>query len=186
VVALVGDGSMSMMMGDLVTLAQHGLPVKIIVIKNNTLGLIKWEQMVFLGNPEYGVDLAPIDFVKVAEACGCTGIRIDDPRKCHAHLREALAHKGPVVVEAVTDPLEPPQPPEITRDQEKKLAKALARGEESRVRIGLTIGRQFLQEADYSQSPLGFVARAKEKLHLGHGKEKKEEGESDAGSDENK
>lgn len=183
VVALVGDGSMSMMMGDLVTLAQHRLPVKIIVIKNNTLGLIKWEQMVYLGNPEYGVDLAPIDFVKVAEACGCTGIRIENPKKCRDQLRDALAHKGPVVVEAVTDPLEPPQPPEITRDQEKKLAKALARGEESRVRIGLTIGRQFLQEATYSQSPLGFVARAREKLHLGHGK--KEKGESDAGSDEN-
>ena len=49
---------------------QHDLPVKIIVIKNSTLGLIKWEQMVFLGNPEYGVDMAPPDFVKFADACG--------------------------------------------------------------------------------------------------------------------
>lgn len=72
VVAFTGDGSLSMMMGDLATLAQYKLPIKILVMKNNTLGLIKWEQMIFLGNPEYGVELSPIDFVKVAEGCqGC-------------------------------------------------------------------------------------------------------------------
>ncbi|HSP80702.1 MAG TPA: thiamine pyrophosphate-dependent enzyme, partial [Myxococcaceae bacterium] len=104
VVAFVGDGALSMMMGDLVTLCQHRLPVKIIVLKNNTLGLIKWEQMVFLGNPEYGVDLAPIDFVKVAEACGLKGFRIEKPRHCRETLREALAYEGPALVEAVVDP----------------------------------------------------------------------------------
>ena len=57
-----------MQMGDLATLMQEKLPVKLIVMKNNSLGLIKWEQMVFIGNPEFGVDFAPVDFVKVAEA----------------------------------------------------------------------------------------------------------------------
>ena len=73
VVAFTGDGSMTMMMGDFATLVQHKLPVKVVVIKNNTLGFIKWEQMLYLGNPEYGVDSAPIDFVKFAEACGARG-----------------------------------------------------------------------------------------------------------------
>jgi pyruvate dehydrogenase (quinone) len=79
VVALTGDGSLTMMMGELATLAQHGLPVKVVVMRNDVLGLIKWEQMAFLGNPQYGVELAPVDFAKVAEACGVRGMRIEDP-----------------------------------------------------------------------------------------------------------
>src|SRR5207302_8712732 len=76
VVALTGDGSLAKMMGELATLAQHALPVKVVVMRNDVLGLIKWEQMAFLGNPEFGVKLAPVDFVKVAEACGLPGVRI--------------------------------------------------------------------------------------------------------------
>ena len=79
VVAFTGDGSLTMQMGDLATLIQEQLPVKVIVFKNNSLGLIKWEQMVFIGNPEYGVDFAPVDFVKVAEACGARAFHIEDP-----------------------------------------------------------------------------------------------------------
>src|SRR6266513_1280499 len=79
-VAFVGDGGFSMLMADFATAVKYQLPIKVIVIKNNSLGQIKWEQMVFLGNPEYGVDLQPIDFVKFAEACGAAGYRIDDPK----------------------------------------------------------------------------------------------------------
>ena len=68
--------------GDLVTLRKYGLDVKIIVIKNDSLGMIKWEQMVFLGNPEYGCDLHPIDFAAFARACGGHGFSVDDPAKC--------------------------------------------------------------------------------------------------------
>jgi len=57
---------------------RYRLPVKVVVLKNNVLGMIKWEQMVFLGNPEYGVEMTPIDFVKFAEACGGRGVRIED------------------------------------------------------------------------------------------------------------
>ncbi len=64
------------------------------VYKNDVLGQIKWEQMVFLGNPEFGVELYPIDFVKVAEACGVRGIRIDDPEQADEQLRDAFATEG--------------------------------------------------------------------------------------------
>lgn len=164
VVAFTGDGSLTMQMGDLATLIQEQLPVKLVVFKNNTLGLIKWEQMVFIGNPEYGVDFAPVDFVKVAEACGATAFRIEDPGSCADTLRQALAHPGPVVVEAVVDPNEPPLPAKITPDQAKALGEALARGEEHRRRIGLTIGRQLIDERTFTASPYGVTERVKEKL----------------------
>ena len=81
-VAFVGDGGFSMLMAEFATCVKYKLPIKVVVIKNSTLGQIKWEQMVFLGNPEYGVELHPIDFVKVAEACGGTGISVTDPAEC--------------------------------------------------------------------------------------------------------
>src|SRR5205814_4793259 len=62
-VAIVGDGGFELLMAEFATCVQHALPVKVVVIKNNVLGMIKWEQMVFLGNPEYGVDMTAIDFV---------------------------------------------------------------------------------------------------------------------------
>jgi pyruvate dehydrogenase (quinone)/pyruvate oxidase len=164
VVAFTGDGSLSMQMGDLATLFQEQLPVKVVVFKNNVLGLIKWEQMVFLGNPEYGVDFAPIDFVKVAEGCGAHAVHIEDPHTCGEQLREALAHPGPVLVEAVVDPDEPPLPPKITSEQARLMAQALRRGEENRERIGLTIGRSMLAEAGQPASPYGVLARTRERI----------------------
>jgi pyruvate dehydrogenase (quinone) len=137
-VAFVGDGGFSMLMAEFATCVKYQLPVKVVVIKNNTLGQIKWEQMVFLGNPEYGVDLQPIDFVKIAEACGGTGFRIDQPAECGRVLDQALAARGPVLIEAVVDPLEPPMPPKITRDQAVKFAESLLKGEPNRERIALT------------------------------------------------
>jgi pyruvate dehydrogenase (quinone)/pyruvate oxidase len=153
-----------MHLGDLATLVQEHLPVKLIVLKNNTLGLIKWEQMVYLGNPEYGVDLAPIDFVKVAEACGARGFRIEEPGKCRDLLEAALVLDGPVVVEAVVDANVPPLPPEITREEAKNLAAALARGEVSRKPISLTIGREMVAESDFAASPFGVLGRVRDKV----------------------
>jgi pyruvate dehydrogenase (quinone)/pyruvate oxidase len=167
VIAFTGDGSLTMHMGDLATLMQHDLPVKVICFKNNTLGLIKWEQMIFLGNPEYGVDFAPIDFVKVAEACGATAVHIEDPGTCGEQLRAALATDGPVVIECVVDGNEPPLPPKITSEQAKGMAQALMGGERYRKRIGLTIGRSIAREATNPASPFGVVERVKEKLTPG-------------------
>src|SRR5919201_294701 len=94
-VAFVGDGGFSMLMAELSTCVKYQLPVKVVVIKNNVLGMIKWEQMVFLGNPQYGVQLQPIDFAAFARACGGTGLTIEDPAECGDILDEALATPGP-------------------------------------------------------------------------------------------
>jgi pyruvate dehydrogenase (quinone) len=173
VIAFTGDGSLTMQMGDLATLMQERLPVKVIVFKNNSLGLIKWEQMVFIGNPEYGVNFAPVDFVKIAEACGATAFHIEEPSECADTLRRALAHPGPVLVECVVDPNEPPLPAKITSDQAKALGEALARGEEHRTRIGLTIGRQLIDERTFAASSFGVAERIKEKVSdaLGNGED---------------
>ncbi len=138
-VAFVGDGAFSMLMAELATAVKYELPIKVVVIKNNTLGMIKWEQMVFLGNPEYGCELQPIDFAAFARACGATGLTVADPALCGAVLDEALATPGPVVVEAVVDPFEPPMPPKITAKQARKFALSLAKGEPNRGKIALTV-----------------------------------------------
>lgn len=170
VVALVGDGSLSMLMGDFVTCVQYNLPIKVLVIKNNVLGLIKWEQMVYLGNPQYGVEFAPIDFVKVAEACGARGVHIEDPRRCREQLAEAMNIDGPAIIEALVDPNEPPLPPKITPEQAKHFAEALARGQANRERIGLTLFRNVIEESTLSASPYGTVSRVLEKVARGSGK----------------
>ncbi|HEX5478317.1 MAG TPA: thiamine pyrophosphate-dependent enzyme [Dehalococcoidia bacterium] len=145
-VAFVGDGGFSMLMAEMATCVKYNLPVKVVVIKNNALGQIKWEQMVFLGNPEFGVELQPIDFARFATACGATGFRIDDPKECGHVLDEALATPGPVLIEAVVDPLEPPMPAKIKFEQAKEFAKALARGQRDRNKIAVGIAEDRVRE----------------------------------------
>jgi pyruvate dehydrogenase (quinone) len=128
VVAFVGDGGFTMLMGELATCVKYNLPVKIVIIKNNSLGQIKWEQMVFLGNPEYVCDLQPIDFAAVARGFGVASFVIEDPNKCGATLDQAFAASGPVVIEAVVDPNTPPMPAKIKAGQAIHLAEALVRG----------------------------------------------------------
>jgi pyruvate dehydrogenase (quinone)/pyruvate oxidase len=138
-VAFVGDGGFQMLMAEFSMCVQYKLPVKVVIIKNNTLGQIKWEQMVFLGNPEYGCDFTPIDFAAFARACGGTGFTIEDPADCGSILERALRTAGPVIVEAVVDPFEPPMPPKATLDQATNFAKSLLRGEPNREKIALTV-----------------------------------------------
>jgi pyruvate dehydrogenase (quinone) len=138
-IAFVGDGGFSMLMAEFATAVKYQLPIKVIIIKNNSLGMIKWEQMVFLGNPEFGCELQPIDFVAFAKACGGTGIAIEDPADCGRILDRALATPGPVIVEAIVDPFTPPMPAKITLDQAKKFAESLARGEPNRSKIAWTV-----------------------------------------------
>jgi pyruvate dehydrogenase (quinone) len=137
-VAFVGDGGFSMLMADFVTAVKYRLPIKVVIIKNNTLGQIKWEQMVFLGNPEYGVELHPIDFAEFAHACGGIGFTVDDPANCGRVLQEFLNAPGPAVLQAVVDPLEPPLPAKIKAEQALHFAESLARGEPNRSKIALT------------------------------------------------
>jgi pyruvate dehydrogenase (quinone) len=134
-IAFVGDGGFSMLMADFVTAVKYQLPIKVVIIKNNDLGQIKWEQMVFLGNPEYGIDLHPIDFAAFAHACGGVGFSVDDPANCGTAVEEFLNAPGPAVLQAVVDPLEPPLPPKVTAEQALHFAESLARGEPDRGKI---------------------------------------------------
>lgn len=139
VVGIIGDGGFSMLMAEMATAVKYKLPIKIFVIKNNTLGQIKWEQLVFLGNPEYQCELQPIDFAMFARSVGAKGITIEDPDRAAAQVEEALATPGPVVVECVVDPFEPPYPPKATAKQALHLAEALIKGEPCAEKIALTV-----------------------------------------------
>ena len=128
-IAFVGDGGLTMLMGELATCVKYGLNVKIVVIKNNALGQIKWEQIVFLGNPEYGCDLQPIDFAGVARGFGAQGYTVEDPAHCAARsCARRWRTQGPALIEAVVDPNEPPMPPKVTLEQAANFAEALAKG----------------------------------------------------------
>jgi len=146
VVCVVGDGGFTMLMGEIATLVKYKLPVKVIVIKNNVLGEIKWEQMVMEGNPEFGVELQPIDFAGYAKNCGAAGFTIEEPGQAEAVLRAALAHPGPAVIEAVVDPNEPPMPGKISTKMAVHFAEALAKGERNRWDIIKTVLKDKVRE----------------------------------------
>ncbi len=139
VVCFIGDGGFTMLMGELATIVKYQLPVKIIVMKNNVLGMIKWEQLAMEGNPQYGVQLHPIDFAAFARACGAAGFTVEDPARVPDVLRQAFSIPGPAVIEAVVDPAEPPLPGKITIDQAWQFSKALARGQRDRWDIIKTV-----------------------------------------------
>jgi pyruvate dehydrogenase (quinone) len=113
-VALVGDGGFAMLMAELTTAVRLNLPVKVILLKNNTLSEVQFEQEE-LGNPAFGCELGPIDFVTFAQACGAEGYRCTRPEEVRATLRAALASPQAALVEAVVDPSEHPMRPEKMR-----------------------------------------------------------------------
>jgi pyruvate dehydrogenase (quinone) len=139
VALFVGDGGFSMLMAEFANCVRYKLPIKVVIVKNNSLGMIKWEQMVFLGNPEYGCELQPIDFAAFARACGATGFTVEDPKQCGAILDQAFAVDGPVIVEAVVDPFTPPMPPKVTVEQAGRFAQSLVKGQPNREKIALTV-----------------------------------------------
>ncbi|MCJ1674830.1 MULTISPECIES: pyruvate dehydrogenase [unclassified Rathayibacter] len=126
VVSLSGDGGLSMLMGELVTVAAYKLPVTIVVFNNSTLGLVKVEMLVD-GFPDFAVDVPMVDYAQVATAVGIRGIRVEDPREVESALREALADPGPVLVDVVTDPLALSLPPTVTGAQVKGFALAMSK-----------------------------------------------------------
>lgn len=144
-IAFVGDGGFTMLMGEFATAVQYNLPIKIIVIKNNTLGMIRWEQMAFLGNPEYGVEFTPIDFVKFAESCGGIGYAIKEPDEISSIMEQAMKmdkdRRKPVIIEASVDPFEPPMPPKVEMEFVTNLAESFVKGQPYARRIGLTLFR---------------------------------------------
>jgi pyruvate dehydrogenase (quinone) len=141
-IAFVGDGGFSMLMGEFATAVKYNLPIKVIILKNNTLGMIRWEQMAFLGNPEFGVEFSDIDFANFAKCCGGKGYTIKDSNEIDQVMQAAMQEKiKPVIVEAYVDPFEPPLPPKIDDTFTKNIAESFAKGQPYANRIGLTLFR---------------------------------------------
>ena len=129
VVAFVGDGGFSMLGFEMLTAVKYRLPVKVVIIKNDYLGQIKWEQMVMEGTPEFAVKLQPANFRLFAEACGATGLRVDNPHDIGDAIDHFLDVPGPAVLEAIVDPLTAPMPGNIKPEQAYKFAQSLVRGQ---------------------------------------------------------
>jgi len=121
VIAFCGDGGISMMLGDLMTIVQYQLPVKIIVFNNRSLGMVKLEMEV-AGIPDLETDMLNPDFVKIAEAMGMMGMSIDDPNDVKSGIEKAFLHNGPVLVSIQTDPNALAMPPKLEFDQMKGVA----------------------------------------------------------------
>jgi pyruvate dehydrogenase (quinone) len=118
VISLSGDGGFTMLMGDFLTLAQLGMPVKVVVFNNGALGFIELEQK-STGILDFGTELKNPNFAAMAEAAGIVGLRIEDPADVEPTLRAALAHNGPVLVDAVVNRQELAIPPKITTEMAK-------------------------------------------------------------------
>ena len=118
VVAMCGDGGLAMLMGDLFTLKQLNLPVKVVVFRNDTLGFVELE-MKSMGIIEFGTNLMNPDFTKIAEASGLLGLRVDKPAQLKEALEKAFAHDGPALVEVVVKRQEISVPPSVTVAQAK-------------------------------------------------------------------
>ncbi|MGW3108416.1 thiamine pyrophosphate-dependent enzyme [Streptomyces sp. NPDC001100] len=116
VVAFCGDGGLSMLLGDLMTLKSYQLPVKLVVFDNRRLGMVKLEQEQ-AGLPEFGTVLDNPDFAAVATAMGITGIRVTDPADLDDAVRRAFAAPGPVLLDVLTNPDEIAVPAKPTVEQ---------------------------------------------------------------------
>ena len=145
-IAFVGDGGFTMLMGEFLTAVKYGLPILVVIIKNNTLGQIKWEQIVFLGNPEYGCELHNPNFAEYAEACGGIGFTVERPEEIRPALERALSSGKPAIVEVLVDPFEPPMPPKVSVEQALHFAEALMKGQPEGRKIALTLFRDKLNE----------------------------------------
>ncbi|WP_055591344.1 thiamine pyrophosphate-dependent enzyme, partial [Streptacidiphilus griseoplanus] len=126
VVAMSGDGGFSMLMGDFLTLVQYDLPVKVVLFDNSSLGMVELEMLV-AGLPAFGTTNSNPDFAAVAEACGAFGVRVEKPKQLRGALRAALKHRGPALVDVVTDPNALSIPPKITGEQVSGFALSMGR-----------------------------------------------------------
>jgi len=126
VIALCGDGGLSMLLGDLATISQYNLPIKIIVFNNRSLGMVKLEMEV-AGLPDWQTDMHNPDFAMVAQAMGIKGITVKDPDDVKQAIREALSFKGPALVNILTDPNALAMPPKIEFEQVKGMALSMTK-----------------------------------------------------------
>jgi pyruvate dehydrogenase (quinone) len=145
-IAFVGDGGMAMLMAEFDTACRYGLPIKVFVNNNASLGQILWEQMV-LGYPEFGVRFQrAMNFAPFAESCGGMGVRVEKAADVEAAVRAALAHPGPALVDVLVNPDEPPMPGKVSYDQAKGFAQAFLRGQPRKATIATTLFRDKLDQ----------------------------------------
>jgi pyruvate dehydrogenase (quinone) len=126
VIALCGDGGISMLLGDLATITQYNLPIKIIVFNNRSLGMVKLEMEV-AGLPDWQTEMHNPDFAMVAKAMGIKGITVNDPDEAKQALREALMFNGPALVNIMTDPNALAMPPKVELKQVKGMALSMTK-----------------------------------------------------------
>ncbi|MBE9585298.1 ubiquinone-dependent pyruvate dehydrogenase [Mucilaginibacter sp. JRF] len=126
VVALCGDGGLSMLLGDLATITQYKLPVKIIVFNNRSLGMVKLEMEV-AGLPDWQTDMHNPDFMLVAQAMGMQGYTVNEPSGVKAAIKAAFEHDGPALINVMTDPNALAMPPQIEFKQVKGMALSMTK-----------------------------------------------------------
>lgn len=126
VISVSGDGGLSMLLGELITVAATRIPVKVVVFDNSTLGMVKLEMLVD-GLPDFGVDVPGVDYAAVASALGIFARRVTQPGDVEAGIRAVLDHDGPALLDLVTDPMALSLPPTITAGQVKGFALAMSR-----------------------------------------------------------
>ncbi|MCW2770143.1 MAG: pyruvate dehydrogenase [Aeromicrobium sp.] len=126
VVSISGDGGLSMLLSELLTVAMYRLPIKIVLFDNSTLGMVKAEMLVD-GLPDFGVDVPQVDYTAIAAAAGLRAERVEDPTQIRQALSTAFATDGPALVQLITDPLALSIPPTITGEQVRGFAMALSK-----------------------------------------------------------
>jgi pyruvate dehydrogenase (quinone) len=126
VVSLCGDGGFAMLMGDILTLGQHDLPIKLLLFDNHALGMVQLEMEV-AGMSPFGCNLKNPDFAALARSVGLFGVRVEDPAELRPALEQALAYPGPALVDVVTDPNELAMPPKATVHQAAGFALAMTK-----------------------------------------------------------
>ncbi|WP_345955058.1 thiamine pyrophosphate-dependent enzyme [Mucilaginibacter sp. PAMB04168] len=126
VIAMAGDGGISMLLGDLATIAQYKLPIKIVVFNNRSLGMVKLEMEV-AGLPDWQTDMVNPDFALVAQAMGIKGVKVTDPDQVEQAMREAMMFNGPVLLDVMTDPNALAMPPRVEFGQVKGMTLAMSK-----------------------------------------------------------
>jgi pyruvate dehydrogenase (quinone) len=149
VISMSGDGGLAMLLGELITVRLHRLPVKIVLFNNASLGMVKLEMMVD-GIPDYETDHEPTDFAAIAAGVGIPSMRVEEPRDVRSTLEKGLSDPGPVLMEFVTDPNALSIPPAITGEQIRGFAKSA-----SKMVLGGGVGKMI----DLARSNLRNVPR---------------------------
>ncbi len=147
VIAFCGDGGISMLLGDLMTISQYQIPVKIIIFNNASLGMVKLEMRVE-GYQDWQTDLVNPNFVKLAEAMNISAFEAKNSKDVEAALSNGFKHKGPAIINIFTDPNALAMPPSLTFEQLKGYSKSMAR---------LMVNGKFADIVDTTKSDLIYL-----------------------------